>query len=217
MQTFGVDVVARALAPVGAVTPAVRRSCVTDVFDPALKAAALGVVDTGVNTGVGPGVNTGVVGATGVTELDATDALPVPATFVAVTVNIYAVPLVRPVTVQERAPVVVHVRPPGLAVTVYPVIGQPPSDTGAVHDTTLCASAPLVAETLVGTPGCEAKIVALPPGFELSPDAPTITVLPSLDNATESPKNSFASPPVWVIVCCCVHVALERVKIVALP
>ena len=166
MQTFGVDVVARALAPVGAVTPAVRRSCVTDVFDPALKAAALGVVDTGVNTGVntgvGPGVNTGVVGATGVTELDATDALPVPATFVAVTVNIYAVPLVRPVTVQERAPVVVHVRPPGLAVTVYPVIGQPPSDTGAVHDTTLCPFAPVVAVTLVGRPGCEAKIVALP-------------------------------------------------------
>jgi hypothetical protein len=32
---------------VGAVTPAVRRSCATDVFDPALKAAAFGVVDTG--------------------------------------------------------------------------------------------------------------------------------------------------------------------------
>ena len=159
MQTFGVDVVARALAPVGAVTPAVRRSCVTDVFDPALKAAAIGVVDTGVNTGV--------VGATGVTELDATDALPVPAAFVAVTVNTYAVPLVRPVTVQERAPVVVHVRPPGLAVTVYAVIAAPPFAAGAVHDTTLSASAALVADTPVGAPGTVASMPLTATGVEL--------------------------------------------------
>jgi hypothetical protein len=86
LQTFGVDVVARVLVPVGAVTPAVRRSCATDVFDPALKAAAFGVVDTGVDTGVA--VVAGVVGATGVTEFDALDALPVPRAFVAVTVNV---------------------------------------------------------------------------------------------------------------------------------
>ena len=36
--------------------------------------------------------------------------------------------------------------------TVYPVIVEPPSDTGAVHDTTLCPFAPLVPDTLVGTP-----------------------------------------------------------------
>ena len=66
---------------------------------------------------------------------------------------------------QERRPVVhEHDRPPGLAVTVYPVIVEPPSDVGAVHDTTLCAFAPLVPETLVGTPGTtpSPKIVALP-------------------------------------------------------
>jgi hypothetical protein len=38
-------------------------------------------------------------GATGVTELEAELALPVPATFVAVTVNVYAVPSVNPVMV----------------------------------------------------------------------------------------------------------------------
>lgn len=54
---------------------------------------------------------------------------------------------------QERAPVVVHVRPPGLAVTVYPLIVEPPLSAGAVQDTTLCAFAPLEAETLVETPG----------------------------------------------------------------
>ena len=55
---------------------------------------------------------------------------------------------------QERRPVVhEHDRPPGLAVTVYPVIVEPPSDAGAVHDTTLRAFAPLVPDTLVGRPG----------------------------------------------------------------
>ena len=54
----------------------------------------------------------------------------------------------------DRGPVVhEHDAPPGLAVTVYPVIVEPPSDAGAVHDTTLCAFAPLVPDTLVGRPG----------------------------------------------------------------
>lgn len=84
MQTFGVDVVAPDLAPLGAVRLTVPISCVKGALDPALKAAVLGVVDTGVETGV----ETGVVGATVVIELDATDALLVPAAFVAVTVNV---------------------------------------------------------------------------------------------------------------------------------
>ena len=63
---------------------------------------------------------------------------------------------------QERRPVVhEHDRPPGLAVTVYPVIVEPPSDVGAVHDTTLCAFAPLDAETLVGTPDNVYGVAAL--------------------------------------------------------
>ena len=41
----------------------------------------------------------GTVGATGVTWLEGTDAGPVPTLFVAVTVNVYAVPSVRPLTV----------------------------------------------------------------------------------------------------------------------
>ena len=53
----------------------------------------------------------------GVTALDALEAAEVPAEFVAVTVNVYDVPLVRPVTVW----VVLDpddVNPPGLDVTV---------------------------------------------------------------------------------------------------
>lgn len=53
----------------------------------------------------------------GVTLLDAADAEPVPAALVAVTVKVYAVPLVSPDTVQGDAPAV-HVRLPGDDVTV---------------------------------------------------------------------------------------------------
>ena len=54
----------------------------------------------------------------GITELDAAEATLVPLALVAVTVKVYAVPLVRPVTVQEVAPVVGQVFPPVDEVTV---------------------------------------------------------------------------------------------------
>ena len=53
----------------------------------------------------------------GVTGADGSEAGPVPVVFVAVTVNLYVVPLVRPPTAQLR-PLVVHVWPPGEDVTV---------------------------------------------------------------------------------------------------
>jgi hypothetical protein len=61
------------------------------------------------------------VGAPGtvatVTGFDAADAGPVPTAFVAVTVKVYAVPLVRPeTTMGEELPVPVN--PPGEEVTV---------------------------------------------------------------------------------------------------
>ena len=53
----------------------------------------------------------------GVTLFDAAEALPVPMAFVAVTVNVYAVPLVRPVTVIGEL-AALPVKPPGLDVAV---------------------------------------------------------------------------------------------------
>jgi hypothetical protein len=53
----------------------------------------------------------------GVTALDALDAGPVPAAFVAVTVNVYDVPLLKPVTVWVVLDPA-DVNPPGLDVTV---------------------------------------------------------------------------------------------------
>ena len=59
--------------------------------------------------------------------------------------------MVRPVTVTDVA-VVVAVTPPGSDVTVYPVIGLPPSEVGAVHATTARTSSG-VADTPLGAPG----------------------------------------------------------------
>ena len=62
------------------------------------------------------------VGATGtvagVTEVEPLEAAPVPKAFVALTLKVYGVPLVRPLTVHERAPDVVQVLAPGEEVTV---------------------------------------------------------------------------------------------------
>jgi hypothetical protein len=87
--------------------------------------------NVGVSPEVAVAVNVGVVpkfcapgllkvivcGACGVALFDALDALLVPMAFVAVTVKVYGVPLVSPVTVSGLlAPV--PVIPPGLEVTV---------------------------------------------------------------------------------------------------
>jgi len=68
-----------------------------------------------------PRVAVPIVGASGtvagVTEFDALDAVLVPTLFVAVTVNVYAVPLVRPVIVIGDEPPYA-VKPPVLEETV---------------------------------------------------------------------------------------------------
>jgi hypothetical protein len=90
------------------------------IADPPLLAGAVNATDAWVL----PGVATGEVGApgtvAGVTAEDAAEADPVPALLVAVTVKVYAVPLVRPLTMQfVVAPSgVVQVAPPGAAVAV---------------------------------------------------------------------------------------------------
>jgi hypothetical protein len=100
----------------------------------------------------------GASGATaGVTGVDADEAGPSPFSLVATTVNVYAVPLVSPDTVHEVAPEVVQVKPPGLDVTVYPVIAEPPSSAGAVHETSAEPS-PATADTPVGAPGAPPSI-----------------------------------------------------------
>ena len=69
--------------------------------------------------------------------------------------------MVSPLTVAVKAPLDhVAVAPPGVAVTVYPVIAESPSDAGAFHVTVACVS-PAVAVTLVGAPGVVAGVTAM--------------------------------------------------------
>ena len=92
-----------------------------------------------------------VSGAVGVTLFDGADSGPFPTEFVAWTVKVYAVPLVRPVTVIEVADPFA-VLPPDVEVTVYEVIGLPPFNAGAAKLTVACPL-PAVAVTFVGAPG----------------------------------------------------------------
>jgi hypothetical protein len=101
-------------------------------------------------------------GAAGTAAPEAAEATDVPSAFVAVTVNVYEVPLVRPATVHEvdEADEVVHVFDPGDDVTVYPVIADIPSSAGADHETTDWAL-PVVADTPVGASGADATAVTV--------------------------------------------------------
>jgi hypothetical protein len=84
---------------------------------------------------------------------------PVPAELVAVTVMIYVEPLFSAESMQVKAPVVVQMDPPGVAVAVYPVMTAPPLENGAVHDTTTLAL-PGVAITPVGALGAPTGVTA---------------------------------------------------------
>ena len=85
--------------------PPLEAGAVQDTIDSPL---AFDVPDTDVGT---PGT------LDGTTAVDTEEAEPVPDTFVAVTVNEYEVPLVRPVTVHDVV-AVAHVNEPGIDVTV---------------------------------------------------------------------------------------------------
>jgi len=86
---------------------------------------------------------------------------PVPIALVAVTVNVYEVPPVKPVTliVPEPAVAKVPVPPLGEDVAVYNVIVEPPSLAGAVYATVAVEDPVAVAVPIVGAPGTLAVVM----------------------------------------------------------
>jgi hypothetical protein len=105
----------------------------------------------------------------GVTLFDGAEAGPVPAAFLAVTVNVYDVPFVKPKTVSgPDDPMAIF--PSGLDVTVYKVIGLPPLDAGGKKLTVACALF-AVALAPVGGPGTVTGVtgVTLFDGAEAGP------------------------------------------------
>ena len=97
--------------------------------------------------------------AAGDTGGDAALGPDIPTAFVAVTVNLYGWPLVKPVTSQVNAPAVVHDLPPGLEMTVYPVTRAPPSVAGASQETATLPT-PGTPDTPVGAPGTVPGVTA---------------------------------------------------------
>ena len=104
--------------------------------------ASPGVAATAVGD---PGVVRGVTGTEGAL------AGPVPAGLDAVTVKVYAVPLVRPLTVHVVVDVVQDC-PPGCVRTMYTSIGNEPLSDGGNH-VTVARALPGSADTSRGWPG----------------------------------------------------------------
>jgi len=104
--------------------------------------------------------------------LEEVDAGPVPMTLVAVTVNVYAVPFVRPATVMGL-PAPVAFIPPGAEVTVYEVTALLPFAAGGVNVTVACPF-PAVATPIAGAPGRSPTVTAVE-GPDAGP-APTALV-----------------------------------------
>ena len=112
-------------------------------------------------------------GAGVVIELLVALADPVPTEFVAVTVNVYAVPVVNPVTnIGLVVPVVERL--PGELVAVYLVIVAPPFDAGAVNAMVADVALVAVAVPIVGAPGTVVGVILLL--AELDAPAPTLFV-----------------------------------------
>jgi len=120
-----------------------------DAGVPPEPAATVTTADETPASAVGAGGVPGTIGC-GVTAFEAADAAEVPPPFVAVDVNVYDVPFVKPDTVQlPEAPVTVHVRFPGLDVTAYEA-GVPPEPAATV---TTADATPATAVGAGGAPG----------------------------------------------------------------
>jgi len=91
-----------------------------------------------------------VAGATGVTESEAAEGSPRPIALPALTVKEYGVPFKRFSTTHDVEGVLQACPRP--SVTEYVVMGEPPSEDGAVHDTVTWPS-PATTEVIVGAPG----------------------------------------------------------------
>jgi hypothetical protein len=117
-------------------------------------------------------VSTGAVGtAAGVADIEF-DAGPVPTPFVAVTVKVYVVPFVRPLTVQPSVPVV-HEKPPVVDVAVYEVTAEP--FDAAADQPRVTLPLPRAAVVSVGAPGSPAGVADIE--FDAEPvPAPFVAV-----------------------------------------
>jgi len=115
----------------------------------------------------------------GVTEPEATEGSDEPISFEATTVNVYAVPLVRPAIVHDNS-TVSHITTPSPLVITYPVTGEPPVEAGANHDNVIVES-PETPMTLVGANGTVASAPATTGADTVAAEEPTPLVTTTLN------------------------------------
>jgi hypothetical protein len=94
----------------------------------------------------------------GVTIVNGALAVPVPAAFEAVTLNVYEVETASPVTTQLSCPAGAVQVKPEVDLAVYPVIADPPSLAGASQANRAWPVPGVAAESPVGAPGAVAAL-----------------------------------------------------------
>jgi hypothetical protein len=153
-------VVDNVVAPTVAVAPLLARTVYDVIAAPPSEAGA----DHVTVADALPAVAETEVGApgtvAGTTVFDDAEAGPGPAPLAAVTVNVYAVPLVRPLTDVDSVPPPTVTTSPAFDRTVYDVIALPPVEAGADQLTVALALWPM-ALTPVGAPGTAIGVTAL--------------------------------------------------------
>jgi hypothetical protein len=88
------------------------------------------------------------------------DSSLVPMAFVAFTVKVYDVPLVSPLTTQVSADDEMHCAEPGLERTVYPVMTEAPSESGADHATVTEPLAGMILEIMGAVGRADVNVTA---------------------------------------------------------
>jgi hypothetical protein len=125
------------------------------------------------------------------------DGGPAPCALLALTEQLYAEPLLRPLTVIGLdAPAPVRVAPAPVQLAAYPVMGDPPSDAGAAN-ARLTLPLPGVATSAVGAPGTVAA-EGVPPVEVLPP--PAEALLPPPQAATAATRINVESRVIRVFM-----------------
>jgi len=115
----------------------------------------------------------------GVTEPEATEGSDEPISFEATTVNVNAVPLVRPAIVHDNS-TVSHTTTPSPLVTTYPVTGEPPVEAGA-NQVSVTVESPETPTTFVGADGTVASLPATTGADTVTAEEPTPFVTTTLN------------------------------------
>ena len=121
-------------------------------------------ISSPVGAGIGSVTSVGAIPFVALISREDADAMEVPTAFVAVTENVYTRSGKTGISQKVVGAVTVHVAPPGDAVTVYEVTGDPFSFAGGLNETvaeSVVVPAVITAETFSGAEGRATAVTAV--------------------------------------------------------